>query len=332
MTPLPVPDWLRRAVDAMPAQPPEQQGADEFALIAGAAFAALDGVVRSGNLWAGVWRQRLALRAAAMSVRAAGRGEDEAALRDALLLTRPGDDFGPAGQMALVWQRLAARPAQDLLTAPGLHAMLDGFLHAVDDDVAYDAIAGLAEELARLAQNSSGLVAALRAAFAAGVRIDQKLAARSAGRSGLGPVIGAYLADAMLAQRLRWEHAVPLLGSLAARSARPAIDAGRKDQLTPQADAILLAAQARAALRAIDLSAALGRQAQKLCAIAPKLRAKGAQGVVARLLNEDALIASRTLQLQNISERGLRRLFDRLIELDAVRELTGRTTFRIYGL
>jgi Fic family protein len=41
-------------------------------------------------------------------------------------------------------------------------------------------------------------------------------------------------------------------------------------------------------------------------------------------------VASQTIA--GISDRGLRRLFDRLTELGAVRELTGRPTFRIYGL
>jgi hypothetical protein len=33
-----------------------------------------------------------------------------------------------------------------------------------------------------------------------------------------------------------------------------------------------------------------------------------------------------------MSERGARRLFDRLVALGAVRELTGRATFRLNGL
>ena len=94
----------------------------------------------------------------------------------------------------------------------------------------------------------------------------------------------------------------------------------------------LLAAQARAALRAIDLFGELGRRADKLLTVAPKLRAKGAEAIVDRLLSEDALIASRGEQNNGISDRGLRRLFDRLVELGAVRELSGRPTFRIYGL
>jgi Fic family protein len=92
----------------------------------------------------------------------------------------------------------------------------------------------------------------------------------------------------------------------------------------------LLAAQARAALRAVDLFAELGRRAERLVAIAPKLRAKASGAVVESLFSQDALVASQTIA--GISDRGLRRLFDRLTELGAVRELTGRPTFRIYGL
>ncbi|MET2832841.1 DUF1403 family protein [Mesorhizobium shangrilense] len=44
----------------------------------------------------------------------------------------------------------------------------------------------------------------------------------------------------------------------------------------------------------------------------------------------DAVVASQ--EIAGISDRGLRRLFDRLLERGAVRELSGRPTFRIYGL
>lgn len=44
----------------------------------------------------------------------------------------------------------------------------------------------------------------------------------------------------------------------------------------------------------------------------------------------DAIVASE--EIAGMSDRGLRRLFDRLLELGAVRELSGRPTFRIYRL
>ena len=132
---------------------------------------------------------------------------------------------------------------------------------------------------------------------------------------------------------------MPLLGTETVSALRPgrsrhsaaAVAATNIENEVDRAKA-LLAAQARAALRAIDLSAELGRRAEKLLAVAPKLRAKGAKTVVDHLLSEDALVASRGDKTTGMSDRGLRRLFDRLVELGAVRELTGRPTFRIYGL
>ena len=52
--------------------------------------------------------------------------------------------------------------------------------------------------------------------------------------------------------------------------------------------------------------------------------------VIKLLLSDDAVPGS--WSNPKLSARGARRLFDRLGELGAVRELTGRPTFRLYGL
>ena len=132
----------------------------------------------------------------------------------------------------------------------------------------------------------------------------------------------------MLAQRLKWPFALPLLaaplfsGGGGARGATSPTAPRRRASCSPTP---------RAAAQACDLSAELGRRAQKLLAAQPKLRAKGAGAALQALLDDDSLSASSKIGGQ-ISERGARRLFDRLVALGAVRELTGRATFRLYGL
>jgi hypothetical protein len=315
---IPVPAWLRRAV-------PDAQGlaskdVEDVALIAGAAIGALDATVRRQERWAGAWRQRLALGAAAVTARQAGRLEDENALRDAVLLTKAGDDVGPAGRMLVAWRRLAEMPVEKLLTEASIGAVLEELGHVPDEE----AVGDLADELRRL--SAGGTVRTLTGAFAA------------AERYGFGRAFGCWLADLLLARRLGWAYATPLLGAEVAlglpgpgRSCRSTIAITAAGIENEGAGAkSLLAAQARAALRAIDLSAELGRRSERLLAVAPKLRARASDLVVERLLSDDAIVASE--KIAGMSDRGLRRLFDRLMELGAVRELSGRPTFRIYGL
>lgn len=313
-----VPAWLRRAIPE--AQSLTRKDIEDVALAAGAAIGVLDAIVRRQERWAGAWRQRLALSAAALTAKQAGRVEDENALRDAVLLTRPGDDVGPAGRMFLAWRRLAGTAAEKLLTEASIGAVLDDLGLARNDEGASD----LMDDLGQLAV-SDGTVGMMTGAIAI------------AERHGFGRALGAWLADALLAQRLGWAHAVPLLGAEAllgmslSRSRRAATGSLRGGLETePDRTKSLLAAQARAALRAIDLSAELERRADRLLAVAPKLRAKAADAVVDKLLCDDAIVASE--KIAGMSERGLRRLFDRLVELGAVRELSGRPAFRIYGL
>lgn len=316
--PSPVPTWLRQAIPG--SQNLGSKNVADMALAAGAAIGLLGQVVRRRERWAGAWRQRLALAAAAVTARQAGRVEDSLALRDAVLLTKAGDDVGPAGRLLLAWRRLATRPAEELLREKTLAAVLEEFGYAPNDEMLGD----LADDVRQLSMGA-GPVAALTGALTA------------AERYGFGRAGGAWLADALLAQRLGWDYAIPLLGTATAlgpgrlrRAAAASAAAGVETE--PDRVKILLAAQARAALRAIDLSAELGHRAERLLVVAPKLRAKGADAVVERLLSEDALVASRGEQKTGMSDRGLRRLFDRLVSLGVVRELTGRPVFRLYGL
>ena len=66
-----------------------------------------------------------------------------------------------------------------------------------------------------------------------------------------------------------------------------------------------------------------------MTAVVPKLRARGAGQAVDLFLSHDALAPS---ALDFMSDRAARRLCDRLVSLGAVRELTGRETFRLYGV
>ena len=89
----PFPGWARH--DTSPAAPPGKDLLAEAAFTAGAALAALSSRVHAAAPWSGVWRRRLALKAAAASVKNARRGEDELLLRDSFVLCPAGGDPGP---------------------------------------------------------------------------------------------------------------------------------------------------------------------------------------------------------------------------------------------
>lgn len=128
------------------------------------------------------------------------------------------------------------------------------------------------------------------------------------------------LADAAFAQAIGWDHVVPLLaGSL------------KRADLRERGEDLRLAchrAVVASAIEAARLAADLARRAAHLKAVAPKLRAKGAGEAVEMFLTRDA-VAPSALPLP---DRAARRLCDRLVDLGAVRELTGRDTFRLYGV
>lgn len=133
-------------------------------------------------------------------------------------------------------------------------------------------------------------------------------------------VAALILADAAMAQALGWDHLVPLLA--------PAL---KRADLRKHGEDLRLAchrALVSSAVEAVRLSTDLARRAAHLKAVAPKLRAKGAGDAVEMFLTRDALAPSAL----PLPDRAARRLCDRLVDLGAVRELTGRDTFRLYGV
>lgn len=296
-----MPGWARKLSHS-------DQGVDP-GFLAGAALACLDPMARDGAAWVGCWRQRLALRCAVVAAHS-GRPVDEASLRDAWHLTRASADVGPAARAYGAWRDLA-RFSPPPPTNAADAASQDRLIRA-SMDLGFDPalVTGLAPDA--LSRSPVGAAAAAAEAVA--------------GRDRRAEPLGLWLADRVLAQRLGWPIPIPLLAI--------GITRGRDGRRPRPGDdnwaSAVEIAYARAAARAVDLGNELARRADALAAAVPKLRAKGAGSAVSALLEDDAVAGTATLA--GLSDRAGRRLFDRLAALRVVRELSGRSTFRLYGL
>lgn len=270
---------------------------EDVAFLSGAALSHLHLVVGRAEVPHALLRDRLALRAAEACVGFSGRPERAGELRDAVHLLRPGDLPGPAGETCLAWRRATERP----VTVKALVRALPEF-EAVR-------LADWLDARSSRGAGQGGPVA--RAALVLETVLEE------APRADVAALI---IADAALAQALGWDHLVPLLAAGLKRA-----------DLRKQGDDLRLAchrALVSSAVEAVRLASDLARRAAHLKAVAPKLRAKGAGEAVEMFLIRDA-VAPSALPLP---DRAARRLCDRLVDLGAVRELTGRDTFRLYGV
>ncbi|MFG6661329.1 DUF1403 family protein [Sulfitobacter sp. 915] len=133
-----------------------------------------------------------------------------------------------------------------------------------------------------------------------------------------GPAL--ILADAALSQALGLGHVTPLLAAgLQRADLRKGVDELRR---------ACHRAVVASVVETVRLAADLTRRAAHVKAVAPKLRARGAGEAVEMFLTRDAVAAAEL----PLPPRAARRLCDRLVDLGAVRELTGRDTFRLYGV
>jgi len=289
----------------------------DAAFCAGAALTCLDAVVAAASAFRGAFGQRLALKSAAAAVKRCGRAEDESALRDAWYLRKLGDAPGPAGQVLSAWRQLAARPPT--IDADRLRTIADFLSVRWSTELA--AVPDRVEALARRAMPPFAAAAILREIVT--LRPDAEL-------------LAIFLADLVLSRCMRWAVGVPLLlvgpdgPALFRGGGGRGGHGGGGVQGGEDGNRAVCRAVASGAREACRCAADMARRAARLTYAAPKLRAKGAGEAISLLLDEDAVPGA--LKTVRLSRFASRRLFERLVALEAVRELTGRPHFRLYGL
>jgi hypothetical protein len=291
-------------------------GESDPLFFAGTALALLDAHFRRDPPAAGALRSRLALQSATASARILRLNTDASALRD-LRFTATAEP-PPAAKLFQLWRDLAGRPtgldARRLGAAAGL---LDCPVAAAD---------ALAERLSETARAGDPVSAAAKAAALIFAAVPDAPAADA-------EVLALWAFDSALALRLRWPRPVPLIAAKILDPGLRSDGGGRRSRPgEPGWENAAAGAIALAAAAALDLAAALSRRADILIAVAPKLRAKPAAKIVDLLLAQDCVAPAEAARCAPMTDRAARRLFDRLLALGAVRELSGRPTFRLYGL
>ena len=255
----------------------------------------------------------LALRAATATSKLEGRLARDADIRDAYHLTPPGEARGPDGDLLAYWREAAGLR----VTGPDWRSRLE---ELAGPDFAADVDRWLEEGAARTRTHGplAGCVKAVRLVLKLDDRAER---------------IACLLSDILLARALGWSSVLPISACrLTKTNLRDLIANGSGAELAIQAQ--LLAAIENTIRTARDLA----RRAAELRAIGPKLRAKGSEAAVELFLTEDAVAPASMLSPRirgtsiPMTDRAARRFCDRLVELGVAQELTGRPTFRLYGI
>lgn len=279
------------------------QDAEQSAFNAGIALAVLDGALRDDRNGPSLalWRDRLALEAALGCLGFAGRLETASTIRDAVCLARQADGLGPAGEMFALWRRLARI---NLRAAGGRRQLIEVLPATLPDAATGSAVAQAQRVLSSALHNAPH---------------DEGAALRGA--------------DVTLARAMGWRYVVPVVACGMSGADLRAIKAQDADATGRSYRAIIKACD-----QALRLLADVSWRVDRFNRAAGKLRAKGAAHAVSVFLTHDAVSASGMLSPVikgsriAMSDRAARRLCDRLVDLGAVRELTGRSSFRLYGV
>ena len=288
---------------------------ESVAFQSGAALTVLDQLVSDPSQGAPLklLANQLALQAATGTSKLEGRLAREADIRDAYLLTPEGAARGPDGDLLAFWRDAA----QLRLTGRDWHDPVQGLVGAAFAEDVLRLIASGATR-AKTEGPLAGCVAVMRAVLEADDRAER---------------IACTLSDIVLAQALGWTSVLPV-------TAHHLTKVMLRDLVTDGQGAELKVQQCLFGFieGTIRLVRDLATRAAALRAVTPKLRAKGSKAAADLFLSEDAvgpsMMLSPTIQGTTIpmTDRAARRFCDRLVELGVARELTGRSTFRLYGI
>lgn len=255
----------------------------------------------------------LALKAAAATSKLEGRLAREADIRDAFHLTPPGEARGPDGDLLACWRDATQLRLNSRDWTAGLRDL-------VGPNFADDVVGWLNAGAVRARSHGplAGCTFVLRVVLETDDRAER---------------LACVLSVVVLARALNWRAILPV-------SARFLSKAMLRDLVAngPGGELAVLQKLLEAVEHTIALSGALSRKAAAMRAVAPKLRAKGSDAAVALFLSEDAvapfMMLSPMIQGTTIpmTDRAARRFCDRLVELGVACELTGRPTFRLYGI
>jgi hypothetical protein len=256
---------------------------------------------------------QLALQAATATSKLEGRLAREADIRDAYHLTPAGEARGPDGDLLAFWRDVVRLK----LTGREWHGSVQGLVGAAFAD---DVLRLMASGATRAKSHGplAGCVAVMRAVLEVDDRAER---------------IACLLSDIVVARALNWTSVLPVTAQhLTKTMLRDLVADGQGAELKVQAGLL------GSIEGTIKLARDLASRAAALRAVTPKLRAKGSKAAADLFLSEDAIgpstMLSPTIQGTTIAmtDRAARRFCDRLVELGVARELTGRPTFRLYGI
>ena len=301
-----LPAWVTSAAGESP---------ENVAFLSGATLTVLDMLVQdeNGTVPQKLLANRLALKAATATSKLEGRLAREADIRDAYHLTAPGEARGPDGDLLAYWREASLLRLNGPNWRANLHEVIGSDFEIELDDLIDPAVTQA------LSQGPlAGCTSVLHAVLSVDSRAER---------------IACLLSDLVLARALSWSAVLPITAQRLTKALLRDLIAGEHGAEVTVQVRILDSVQ-----DTIGVARDLARRAAALNAIAPKLRAKGSEAAVDLFLTEDAVAPATVLSptirgtTTPMTDRAARRFCDRLVEVGVARELTGRPTFRLYGI